>query len=59
MGSKDWLEEELEGYDDDFEEGEEVTYRPDPRLLKAERHQKKLQRQREEEKREQEEASGF
>jgi hypothetical protein len=59
VGSKDWLEEELEGYEDDetdFEEGEEVNYRRDPNLLKAERHQKKLRRQREEEKRAQEEA---
>jgi hypothetical protein len=58
VGSKDWLEEELEGYDDeDTEPDEEVTYRPDPKFLKAERHQKKLRRQREEEKRGQEEAS--
>lgn len=49
MGSKDWLEEELE----DYEDPEGVI--PDPRLRKAERHQKKLRRQREEEKRAQEE----
>lgn len=60
MSSKGWLEEELESYeeeDTDFETGEEVSYRPDPNLLKAERHQKRLRRQREEEKRAQEEAS--
>lgn len=60
MGSKDWLEEELESYEDievDFEDGEEVNYRPDPSLLKVERHYQKLQRQRKAEKREQEEAS--
>jgi hypothetical protein len=50
--SKNWLEEELEGYEDE----EEEDSRPDPYLLKAERHQQKLRRQREAEKREQEEA---
>jgi len=56
VSSKNWLEEELEGYDDiDIEE--EVIDHRDSNILKAERHQRKLRRQREAEKREQEEAS--
>lgn len=58
MSSKNWLEEELEGYeDDDIDIEEEVIDHRDSNILKAERHQRKLRRQREAEKREQEEAS--